>query len=222
MSTLHSFIEKGRAKNTSDKVLKERLLAAGWQEPLIDAVLEGNEVPLPPTQSYGGELHVKSMAPVAVSSVASQKGFEYLLMFIALWAVAASFMTLLNFAIRGDMSGGVAAFPVTILLVGLPIFAFFFLRLKKAELKDPDLRKDASRRRALQITQLVTFGAVVIHLVTLLYGFIRSCDQAVASYSYSTCDKSDGKDVLHFLVTLVIAGGIFLYYWFDERNTAKK
>lgn len=213
---LKKYIDHARTKQRTDADIRERLIATGWQAPMVDAALEGDDMPPPPPPVHSGPISMNRVnnAPMAVTNVASIRGFEYSLMFLALWGLAGSLIAMLNFFAAGESSNTNLSLPITIILVSLPIFVFFFLRLKKAELKEPSLLQDPSRRRAIQITQLVTFVAVIIHLITLIYGLLKSC----AGTPYSSCRKTDGTDFVHFLITLGIAGGIFAYYWIVEHK----
>src|SRR5581483_1307507 len=163
-SELDSFIKKAKAKNLSDEDIKQRLLASGWGENDINAALADDDlvVPLPPTAN--NPLH-KQQAPIAVVQNLSVRGFEYSIMFISLWASAFSIIWLaityvndLFSKASGDYvygsSNSGSAFMITLLLVTFPIFAYMFLRLKRIELTEPDVKSDPSRRKLTQLTQL--------------------------------------------------------------------
>ena len=103
------------------------------------------------------------------------------------------------------------AFPIATLLVSGPIFAYLFLRLKKAELLDPSLRFDPSKRRTTQLTQVFTFIVCVANLIGFIYVVINKIGGGNG--------MSIGKAFLNMLAVLIIVGGIFAYYWMDEHLT---
>src|SRR5205085_2243504 len=91
--------------------------------------------------------------PQPVVKVLSPRGVEYVFLTIVLvtgaFALAGTLLSLVN----GETSFEVLSFPAAILAVCVPIFAWLFLRLKKAELLNPALRLAASKRRSTQFTQ---------------------------------------------------------------------
>ena len=96
------------------------------------------------------------------------------------------------------------------LLVSLPIFAWLFLRLKKAELLDMNARMDASKRRTTQAIQIITFTFCFFTLI----GFVT----VVFAKMGGSYGGSIGKVILDVLVIEAIAGGILFYYWRDEHK----
>ena len=151
--------------------------------------------------------------PVPVIKVYSVKGVEYLFMTLALWFSAASLVGILLAIINGAASFDILAFPLSLLIVSLPIFGFFFLRLRKAELLNPQLRLEASKRRLSQITQVISFIVCVSTIVALLNVIFASI---AGSYGGMIL-----KAFLNALVILLVAGGLLVYYWFDEHRLVK-
>jgi hypothetical protein len=152
--------------------------------------------------------------PVAVVKTLSVRGLEYLFMSVALWFGAAGLAWTLLAVANNAASFESLALPVTFLLVSLPVFALFFLRLKKAELANPALRFDPSKRRLSQITQVVAFLACFINAITFVYMILTK----VAGGG----DVSIGKAVINLLIILAVAGGVLAYYWHDEHRSFKK
>lgn len=150
------------------------------------------------------------VAPIAVVRVLSPRGVEYVFMTIALYfsaiGLGATIISLLN----GATSFSVLAYPTAILIVSVPIFAFFFLRLKKSELYNPNLKLDPSKRRSTQFIQISSFVITFLTLIGLVSGIF-----AKMSGSYS---GSIVKLILDALVILIISGGILFYYWHDEHK----
>lgn len=152
--------------------------------------------------------------PVAVVKTLSVRGLEYLFMSVALWFGATGLTWTLLAIANGVSSFASLALPVTFLLVSLPIFALFFVRLKKAELANPALRFDPSKRRLSQITQVFAFLACFINVITFVYMML--------SKIAGDGDVSVGKAVLNLLIILAVAGGLLAYYWHDEHRSFKK
>jgi uncharacterized Tic20 family protein len=151
---------------------------------------------------------------IAVVKTLSTRGLEYLFMSIALWFAATGLAWALLLLVNGQTKAQLLAFPATSLVVCGPLFAWFFIRLKKAEIANPALRFDASKRRTSQITQTIAYLASLLNIITFVY-------LVIASTSGSN-SISIGKSVLNLLVILVVAGGILAYYWVDEHRSFSK
>lgn len=150
---------------------------------------------------------------VAVVKVMNVRGLEYLMMSIALWFGAAGLIWGILSIVNGGASFSVLAMPASLALVGVPIFALLFLRLKKAELKDPSLRLSTSKRRSSHITQVLAFLVCLFNLITFVY--------IVFSNIGGESSISIGKAVANLFIVLAVAGGILAYYWFNEHHIQK-
>jgi hypothetical protein len=185
---------------------------AAQPEPVQPAVV-GSVNPEPPTPSVpslGAEISDK---PVPVLEVLSVRGVEYGMMTIVLWIGAITLAWILLNMINGSRGFNYLVVPTAALIVCVPVFAWFFLRLKKAELADPQLRFDPSKRRWSQITQILAYTAVIVNLIYFVYVLLR---QASSDHAPSV-----GKSLANLAAILVIAGGILTYYWFDEHRLIK-
>ena len=148
--------------------------------------------------------------PIPVVKVLSVRGVEYAMMSIMLWIGAGMLIYLLVSLISGNSSFDMLAFPISVLLVTVPIFGFLFLRLRKSELEQPSLRMEPSKRRFSQITQILAFLTCFFNIVTVVYLLIGMAGgNEVANI---------GKVLGSAAVTLIIAGGILAYYWVDEHK----
>lgn len=148
--------------------------------------------------------------PVPVVKVLSVRGVEYAMMSILLWIGAGTLIFVLVSLIMGGASFEMLAFPISLLLVCLPGFAWLYLRLRKAELDDPSLRLEASKRRFSQITQILAFLTCFFNIVALVY--------MVVGMAGGKEVENLGQTVAATFVTLLVAGGILAYYWFDEHK----
>jgi len=158
-------------------------------------------------------LNSSGVQPVAVVKVLSVRGVEYLFMSILLWVGAGSLIVLILSIVNGQTGFDTLAFPLALLLVGLPGFAWLFLRLKKAELADPSLKLDPSKRRSTQRTQVLAFVVCLINLITYVYLVLQSFG--------GDSDANIGKSTLNTAVILLVAGGVLAYYWVDEHRQGK-
>lgn len=151
--------------------------------------------------------------PAPVIQVLSVRGVEYAMMTLLLWFGAGSLLILLLMLFNGATEFLAMAFPLAFLLVCVPGFVFFFRRLKQAELDNPALRFDPSKRRLSQFTQIITFALCLFSVVGLLFIIL----QAIGGEG----GVSVWKAFLNVLTTLVIAGGILVYYWIDEHRVRR-
>src|SRR6185312_10241398 len=88
------------------------------QQPMLAAPLSGD---------------TNEVRPVPVVQVLSPIGVEYVFMTVALFVGAIGLASSLLSLVNGKADFAVLAFPVASLLVSLPVFAYFFLRLKRLE-----------------------------------------------------------------------------------------
>jgi hypothetical protein len=211
------YIKKARKDGASDDDIRKQLTLFKWPTDTVDAALKANlDLPVPPPPP---SLATGPVAPVAVVKNMTTRGLEYFIMFIALWITATSFAWLLHNAVNLAFAAGSQSDPDTLtslatpaLLVAVPIFSVLFLRLKKAELTNPQLHLDPSRRHAIQLTLVITFIIAIADVIAYLYSLMSgsTADSLVGSSS-----SNGWADAVHMLVTLVVAGGIFVYYWRD-------
>ncbi len=163
-----------------------------------------------PLQSAASSVEQHGLRPVPVVRVLSPRGVEYVFLTVNLFAAAIGLASVLIALVNGKLGFDILAFPVALLVVSLPLFAWLFLRLKKAELAQPELKLDPSKRRSTQFTQITAYLVVFFSLV----GWVSSVFAKIGG-------KYDGslvKTSLDVLVLLVVAGGVLAYYWIDEHR----
>lgn len=204
---LKNYIEKARQHHQTDEKTRQQLLAAGWDQGQVDGALSGQGddelvVPRPHAgQPAAAPASNDPIQPISVVQNLSVKGFEYSMMFITLWLSAAAAVWIINDFIFGA-SSTIGAFPLTVLVVSLPTFVIMFLRLRRAELADPGLRNDPSRRKSIQSTQRLAFIVLLVQTIGTLYAIIQHSEGVQIP-----------KVVLSWLVSVIVFGGIFIYYW---------
>lgn len=150
-----------------------------------------------------------TVVPVPVVQVLSPRGVEYVMMTFALFTTAIGLAAALICLVNGQTSMMSLSLPAALMLVGLPIFAGLFLRLKKAELRDPGLKLDQSKRRSTQATQIISFLIVLITLIAAIVTIFAAM---------SGVNDSLGKSLGSAFFMLVVFGGILAYYWHDEHR----
>jgi hypothetical protein len=151
---------------------------------------------------------------VPVVKVYSVRGVEYGLMTFMVWFGAAAIVWCLLALVNNQSSFDVLAMPVALLLTTLPVFGYLFTRLRKAELANPALRYEPSKRRFSQLSMFVSFFICFFNIVSFVYLLLSSTTED----SYS----SIGKSALNLLVILAVVGGIFAYYWVDEHRLTRR
>jgi len=151
--------------------------------------------------------------PLPVLEVLSVRGVEYGMMTIVLWIGALTLGWIVLNMVNGSRGFNYIVIPTSALVVCVPVFGWFFLRLKKAELADPGLRLDPSKCRWSQITQILSYTAVLINLIYFVYILLQ--------HTSGSSGVSIVKSLLNLVVVLVIAGGILAYYWIDEHRLIK-
>jgi hypothetical protein len=221
---LQQYIDKARDKGHQDDRIKHDLTAAGWDAAMVEAGLRGEDDDLLPPPPPPGA----SPRPLPVVQKISTRGLEYIIMFIALGVTAFALGSLLhsnvnNLLGNGDTgtlgSNSAVSLATAALVVGLPVLAVLFLRLKRAEALDPELQHDPSRKRAVQLTLVVTFLIGLGNIIFFVYSLMTGGNDTT-SYNAVGSQAATGwaGNFIHLLITLAIAGGIFAYYWFDEHR----
>ena len=222
---LHNYIRQAQQDGTDHQTIKDRLVRAGWHPQTVGEALDmqtsnTREIPNAPSESsLNGSKPAKPQNPIAVVQTLSTRGVEYYLMLIALAASAVSLGLVLH-SIAGELltdasayafAAGMMSFASASLIVSLPIFIFLFLRLKKAELLNPRLRLDPSRRRGVQITLILTFIVGLFSAIGYVFTFFN------AGYGGLDAGYNIGLTIADLVITAVIVGGIFAYYWIDSH-----
>ena len=230
---LLEYISFARQHKLKDGDIKANLVAAGWPAVTVDEAMKGGDkalfVPPPPPPPAGnlattGWTAGSPQQPIAVVSQRTTRGLEYVIMFLALGVTATSLGEVLHSLVDdsfGNTSSydGLVSYATSALIVSLPIFVILFLRLKRAELADPSIRRDSSRRHAVQLTLIVAFLWGLFRLVTYIYSLLNGGSTSFLDASGTSLPVAN---LLHMLITVVIAGGIFSYYWADEHRKGQE
>ena len=221
--SLIDYIVAARKKGHSDNQIKTNLLAAGWDRGMVASGLKAQAdlpVPSPPTPDH----HIIDDQPRPVVQNFSTRGLEYIIMFIALGVAATSLGSILNAAVNALFNtntsfwdvDGTARLAFSALIVSFPILAYLFMRLKQAEHTDHTLRLDPSRKRAIQLTLIITF---LIGLSNVVFFLTNLMSSGGSDATYNVVGSQASSNILgnfvNLVITLAIAGSIFGYYWRD-------
>lgn len=201
---LEKYIQSSRAQGATDDAIKNALVASGW--PAADvlefmAPQQAISLPIPPLPHFGMWVT-----------------FKYILLFICLYVSAFGLAIILNEAINtllpdaldrsySFLSGPSIQSSVAGIIVTFPIFAILFVMLRKEIIARPAVRNLRARKKLFYITLVITFIIMISHLISVVYGFLGG----------TTTLRSLG----HFLVTLSVAGSIFIYLLMEikvDRN----
>ena len=228
---LHDYIREAKEKGAAHHDIKESLVGAGWHPHVVDEAMRKHSeptypVPTPPAAPSLTSEPVSTFGPqtpVPVVYNYTARGVEYFLMLITLAVSAVSLGALLH-SIVGAMFNdggtnifvdGIMSFAGSALIVCLPLFIFFFLRLKSAEMTSPRLRHDPSRRRAFQIAIFSSFTIGVFSLIGYVYTIFNTSDLYGGG-------ESVGLTIADMIITLGIVGGIFAYFWLDNQREGRQ
>lgn len=176
------------------------------------------ETPTPPPMNpvdmpVDGTNDKGEVSPLAVVQVLSTRGVEYTMLTLCLWFGAIALLWIFLALANGGAKFAILALPVSLLIVCAPVFGYLFLRLKKAELANPALRFDPSKRRLTQFTQIIAFAACLFNVIAFVYLILTK----IAGQG----GTSMMKDILNLLIILIIAGGVLAYYWLDEHRQGR-
>jgi hypothetical protein len=183
-------------------------------EPMPTIMRPPEEPPSAPNSLWEPLQQASPVESVPVVKVLSIRGVEYAMMTIALWVSASALAWILLDVINGNSSFDFLIVPTSSLIICLPIFALLFIRLKKAEIANPRLRLESSKRRLSQWTQILAFLSIIINAITFVYQVLQ---QFGSAYSKPSLLKAFAS----LLVILVIAGGLLFYYWRDEHKALR-
>lgn len=200
---LKSFIEKARLKNLNNDEIKAKLLAAGWSQEMVRGILDDDLVaPAPPTNRGNDAPSPLSKREESIKL----KMFECNIMFLTLWIVAIAAFWIINvFLFTSDTSA--VTFPLTALLVCLPVFLILLFRMRAHDRDDPELRHVAARLHMAQSSQALAFIILLIHTIYMVYQLLSGSDNSAFQ-------------LLSFAGSLVIFGGIFSYYWVNTHRAS--
>lgn len=161
------------------------------------------------------------LAPSPVPHFGMWVAFQYIILFIALYVSATSFVGILHYLVKKlipdalDKTSYFSAFEDSLmrgylaaLIVAFPIFAFLYLVLKKQVLQKPAIRNLRVRKLLIYITLVATFVIMLYDIIKTIYDFL--------SGTVTT------RSIANFLVTILVAGGIFLYFILEVKGDRRE
>lgn len=206
---LLSYIKAAREQDVSDQDIKTTLVKSGWSENEVDQAFSSNKgqsinLPTPPVPHFGMWI-----------------GFQYVMLFTSLYISALAFAGLAHYMVNqiipdtlnkpgifGNANEQLLRVYLAALIVAFPIFSFLFILLKKQELSKPVVKNLIGRKQLIYITLTGTFIIMIIDLIKTIYDLLNG---EVTQRSFA-----------NFVVTILIAGIIFIYYLFEVREDRKQ
>ncbi len=204
---LLKYVTAARAQGTADDAIKTALMGSGWAESDVLAVLGPTTVtPLVPPPPPHSNMWVT---------------FQYILAFITLYVTAVSLGGMLYYmadkifpdaatasVIYNTIDTYLLKGYIAALIVAFPIFAILFVMVKKEFMAHPEIAGIRSRKVLFYITLVVTFIIMISQVIGVIYDLLGG---AVT-----------GQVVSHFIITIIIAGSIFLYLLRSVKTDRQK
>ncbi len=148
--------------------------------------------------------------------------FEHILLFVSLLVFSAAFSLAGHYFIDRWFPSLTALYPdsgdsyyndytLTLLrvylsgiIVSLPFFTLFFLRITKKNVENPQTRNLKSRKTLIYITLVLTFIILLANTISLVYGFVSG--------------NTTVNFLFHFVLTMAVSGTIFAYYLHETKE----
>lgn len=202
---LEKYISTARAQKASDEQILSELIKQGWPEEEVKQVLS-------PDRNVG-------LPPPPVPHIGMWVTFQYIILFICLYASATSLGGILHFAVDKLLPDKAAPTEIgrnalllqgylASIIVTYPIFAVLFVMLKKQTLEKPAVRNLKARKVLIYMTLVGTFLIMIIHLISTVYGFLSG--------------RATFNSLAHLGVTFLVAGSIFAYLLSEVAIDRKK
>lgn len=205
-SELEKYIKLARSQNVPENQIKDTLIKSGWAETDINEALfpqsATTNLPPPPVPHFGMWVT-----------------FKYIILFISLYITATSLGGILhNFVDQiipdvitryddYDFSSPSLTGYMAAIAVSFPIFVWLFISLSNEAFKRPAIKNIRARKLLIYFTLVVTFLFMIGHLIATIYSFLEGTLAA--------------RTIGHLVVTLVVAGSIFLYLLNEVRGDRK-
>jgi hypothetical protein len=207
---LQQFVQQARAKHLSDAEIHKRLLSAGWADEAARQALGDDLVtPLPPSAQSGGGKDSQALLSRRDETV-RMKLFVFNMFTVTMWITAIAMFFIVNILLFNEtgVDFDVVKFPFTMLIVSAPLMFVFLYMTRANEKKDPELRHVASRVHAVQGVLTLAFLVMLGHTIFFVYQLINQ-------------NLNPLQHLTSWLITMVLFGSIFAYYWTDSRKSVK-
>lgn len=229
---LIEFINKFRGMGKSNSEIESALLGAGWNLEDINAAFNTTEMnpPSPPVDYQDKTSSVPTYStnsPDKNSDMDSKNmkrgnnlwdAFEHVIMFITMGISAVSIGLIMNYFIDNKILNTLAPYPnyysyydddilgiqIAALIVTLPIFSFFFLRIEKRTKLYPQLRSMLVRKVLIYLTMIITSVVTIICLIGFVYRIING-------------DLS-AESITDFFIIVGISLIIFIYFLLQTKE----
>lgn len=215
---LLDYIRTAKSQNISDNQIRETLIASGWnRQDVNSAFLSTPPSPPSPVQTL-------PTGEKAGPSANMWDGFEHILMFLSLYALATAISILLHTYVdrwipniteygrsRYNATSYFSNYLITgslaAIIVSFPLFAFFHIHINKKSFIHPVIRSLKVRKFFIYATLVVTFLIGMGNIIAAVYSFLTG--------NFTTNFLS------HLSVTLAIVGTMFFYYLQEVKEDRK-
>lgn len=218
---LKDYIAKAKAKGLDDNSIKILLMQNGWSESVVNSALNIATIEdlTPPKPSH---LQTRQNISVTKPSSSMWDAFEHCLLFISLYIMATSIDLILNYFVDKWLPGitdinnysadttwqdSLLRGYLAALIVSLPLFIFFFLRITKETLQTPAIRNLGARKILIYLTLVITFIIMLWNVITIVFTFLSG--NVTLNF------------LLHFIITVLVSGIVFGYYLFQVKEDRK-
>ena len=200
-ANIEDFINKKIKEGWKYSDINLSLLNAGWKKDTISMPLSKSfNVPTPNSVS-------------GLGSTSMWDSFEHILLFISLYALTFSVISILytfidkwvpgitiNRYIYGEESYSISFLRgnLAALVVSYPIFSYFFLSVTNRTIKNPLIKGLTTRKLLTYFTLIVAFSIVLGYIIGIIYNFLSGD----VTFNFA----------LKFLATVITTGIIFVYY----------
>lgn len=204
---LHHFILAARKQGGSDAFIAQLLISSGWPEERVHRAF---------IELYAGSDAVIPDAP-AGRREAARDAFYYLVSFmtLAIWTFALAFLCfvlierafpLAGYGEYSGLSGESLSWQIASIIIALPIYLLVSAAIGRELERTPEKAESGIRKWLTYVALFFAAGTVIGDLITFLTWLLDG-DITV-------------RFVLKTLTVLVIAGGVFTYYFLEMRRTA--
>lgn len=214
--SLADYIDNARKVKLPERQIYQNLLNEGWDKKEIENELKG-------TSSFPSRLVV----PNSLSSTPENHlwdAFEHILLFISLGILAISSALMLHAFVDKWVSSNttqsassllyISSYGHTLIrgyiaaiVVSYPLFSFFFLRISKRTLNNPQIQGLKSRKVLIYLTLILTFFILIFNIISIIYSFLNG--NVTLNF------------LSHFSVSVLISSFIFGYYLHQVKKDRK-
>lgn len=205
--TLDTFIRDALNRGEKRERIAAALVAAGWTQKEIDNALD----------DYA-DTDIGLAVPKPRPYVSAREAFLYLVLFILLgvvaWNLGSLLFALIDTAIPDELEQQYDYFwggrdmqirsAIAGLVVGLPLFAWLALHIRKQRRTNPAMQRSRVRKWLTYIALIIASCTLIGDAISLVYSFLAG--------------ELSTRLLLKLLVVALLAGGVFFYFIRDAEE----